>query len=333
MKRILWLCCVLLFAFAGCQNKVEQVQVGQLNDYKDPAYGFKIKYPKDWKQLGTAGKAVFAKSQEVVDKIQVDPKTGEEGAIVTVKVIPYEKKTPDAIVITSKDEMKQTWANIEMQPDEQVTVGSKQATKVSYSIHVTSKTSITGYQIFVPGDTALYNLDFVGYGDQYNAHALVFDSMRTSFELPVVMAKKSDTWQASSNLEKYNSDFFTVEYPDNLNFVQQNKGDKDLVMEMRADRQDCSIHIDVFGANKWTVEKIWAQNKGKYKAKNTGEATIDGNKAPWVEYSPPIKDINSRAYFLVKNDKVIRITVNWYAPQKDIYFTAFEKCINSLKLK
>jgi len=66
------------------------------------------------------------------------------------------------------------------------------------------------------------------------------------------------------------------------------------VKELRADRLDCSIHIDVFGAKGLTVDKVWAQNKGKYKSKTTGETTIGGAKAFWVDYSTR-KDISSRA--------------------------------------
>ena len=94
----------------------------------------------------------------------------------------------------------------------------------------------------------------------------------------------------------------------------------------------CSIHIDVFGAKKLTVDKVWEQNKGKYKAKGTGTSIIDGEKTFWVDYTP-MASVNSRAYFVVKNDKVVRTTVNYFAPQKEIYFTVFENAVKSIKLK
>jgi hypothetical protein len=197
---------------------------------------------------------------------------------------------------------------------------------------VTSKTNISGFQIFVPGDTAMYKLEFVGYGDQFGAHAAVYDAMLKSYELPVYVPKKSEIWQASGNMETFKSDFFTIEYPDNLEFVDAKKGSFDLAFERRADRFDCTIHADVFGAKGLTVEKVWDQNKGKYRSTGTGTATIDGNKAIWVGDAPR-KDITRRTYFVVKNDKVLRATLTWYAPQKEIYFPVFEKCINSIKLK
>ncbi|HMD13083.1 MAG TPA: hypothetical protein VKI62_00515, partial [Bacteroidota bacterium] len=190
-----------------------------------------------------------------------------------------------------------------------------------------------GHQIFVAGDTAVYKLDFEGYGDQYAAHMYVFDTMKNTFAVPIIEIIKPDVWNPSPNLSVYpGGTFFTMQYPENLEPVQVSKGNNDFAMEMRADRRDCSIHIDVFGANKYNVDSIWNQNKGRYKAKATGKSTIDGNTAIWVDYSV-MKDINSRAYFVVKNNKVIRTTVNYFAPQKDIYFPVFEKCVNSIKLK
>lgn len=316
---------------AGCaEKKLEPVPVGEMTDYKDPGYGFKISYPKEWRQLGNTGKAVFAKSQDVVEKFQ-NPASGEEGAMVAADVMLYEGKKADELIAAAKEELKQ---GATLGPDEQVTVGGKPGTKIPYSIPVTKKKSIMGYEIFIPGDTALYKLDVVGYGDQFAAHAAVFEAMLKSYELPVIVIKKSDVWAASPNLEPYSCDFFTIQYPDNLVIVEAKKGKFDLAVERRADRFDCTIHIDVFGAQKLTLEKVWEQNKSRYKAKKTGQSTIDGNPAQWVEYTGSAANkVDSKAYFIVKNDKVIRITINYYAPQKDIYLPGFEKSVASLKLK
>ncbi len=328
-STVLFLALAALF-LAGCgEQKLAPVPVGEMNQYVDPGFGFKISYPKEWKNLGTTGKAVFAKSQEVIDKF-LDPRAGIEGEEVTVEVFPYAGKTPEAVIQSVKDDLKQQ--NAELQPDQATTIAGKPAVMFKYRIQATTKTSIFGHQVLVQGDTALYALDFEGYGAQYDAHVNVNDAMLKSFEPPVVVAKKPDVWNPSGNLSEYTSQYFTMKYPDNMEFVSVPKGNNDFAMEMRADRRDCSIHIDVFGAKKLTVEKVWDQNKGRYRAKSTGEGSIDGNKSFWVDYTP-MKDINSRAYFVVKNDKVIRVTVNWFAPQKDVYFATFEKAVNSIKLK
>jgi hypothetical protein len=328
-QTALFLILGFLFLFGCGEQKVELVPVGEMNQYIDPGYGFTISYPKEWKNLGTTGKAVFAKSQEVVDKF-LDPHAGIEGEQVTVEVIPFAGKAPAAIIQSIKDDLKQQTA--ELQPDQQITVGGKPTVMVQYRIQATTKTSIYGHQVLVQGDTAIYKLDFEGYGAQHGAHANVNDAMLKSFEPPIVVAKKPDVWNPAQNLSVYDSKYFSIKYPDNMEFVDVKKGNNDFAMEMRADRRDCSIHIDVFGAKALTVDKVWDQNKSKYHAKATGNTTLDGNKSYWVDYSP-MANINSRAYFVVKNDKVVRVTVNWFAPQKDIYFTTLEKSVNSLKLK
>ncbi|MBI4811056.1 MAG: hypothetical protein HY800_06400 [Ignavibacteriales bacterium] len=330
MKTLLIFSIAIIILFVGCEKKIEPVKVGEMNEYKDPAFGFKVKYPQEWKNHGQAGRAIFALSQEVINKL-MDPRSGIEGAVVTVEVIRYEGRTSEEIIQTAKNELKQM--NADISPDAQVPVGGKTATQIPYRIQATTKTSIFGHIDFVSGDTAMYKLEFQGYGDQYAAHVPLFDAITKSFELPVIVTKKPDQWNPSGNMETYNSNFFTMIYPDNLEFVTVKKAAKDdFAMEMRADRLDCSIHIDVFGAQKLTVDKVWEQNKKRYNAKATGQIQIDAENASWADYSPR-KDIGSRVYFVVKNDKVVRITINYFAQQKDIYFPTFENMVKSIKIK
>ena len=330
MKFLLILSGILAFLFFGCgEQKPQPVPVGEMQEYHDPGYGFTIKYPKEWKQLGTTGQAVFAKSGEVLDKFR-DPRAGIEGAEVSVDVIPYAGKSAGDIISQTKEDLKAN--NAEISPDQATSIAGKQGTTVAYRIQATTKTSIFGQYIFTPGDTAIYRLNLEGYGAQYDAHKAVFDAMIQSFQIPVVVAKKPDVWNPSSNLYAFTSPYFTMKYPENMENAPANKGNNDFAMEVRADRYDCSIHADVFGAKALTVDKVWDQNKARYHAKATGTTTIDGNKTYWVDYSLR-KDINSRAYFVVKNDKVVRITLNWFAPQKDIYFPVFEKTVTTMTLK
>jgi len=325
---------ILAFLLIGCsEKKVAPLPVGEMNEYRDPGFGFHIKYPKDWKQFGAAGKAVFAQSQEVIEKFQ-NPTGGIEGTMVIVEVIPIRGTTADAIEQKGKEDLKQTWQNIEIQPDiGPLTVAGKQAPIVGYSVPVSAKKKIVAADLYVIGDTAVYKFSQMFFGvDQVTMYTPIINAMINSFEVPAVVVK-SDAWQSSTNLETYPSNFFTLQYPDNLNIVPVKKGAKDdLAMEMRADRLDCSIHIDVFGAQKLTVEKVWEQNKNAYRAKSSDKTTIGGEPAIWADYSPR-KDISSRVYFTVKNDKVIRITINYFTPQKEIYFTVFENIVKSMKLK
>lgn len=320
----------ILFLAAGCgKQEVAPVPVGKMNKYTDPGFGFSIDYPENWKQLGTAGKALFTESQDMATKF-IDPSKGIEGGRVLVDALLYEGKTVDDLVAAGKSSLQEQ--NAEISPQAAVTVGGKPSVKVPYSIQATSKSKIFGYEIYVPGDTAVYKVTVEGYGDQFNAYAAVFDAMVNSFVVPIVVAKSPDTWAPAPTSSTLDSKFFTMSYPDNMEFVDAKKGNNDYVVEMRADRLDVSIHIDVFGAVGLTVDKVWEQNKGRYRARGNGETAIDGNKTFWVDYSP-MANVVSRAYFTVKNDKVIRTTLNWYAPKREVYFPVLEGMVKSLKLK
>ncbi|HLB00666.1 MAG TPA: hypothetical protein VJO14_04705 [Bacteroidota bacterium] len=319
----------LLFPWGCGKTEVVPVPVGNMNEYKDRGYGFSIRYPEQWIQLGAVGRALFTESQEMADKF-IDPSKGIEGGRVLVEVFPFNEMSAGDAIAAGESTLKTGQADLS--PQTEVTVGGKKSVKIPYSIQATSKTKIYGYEIYVPGDTATYKLTVEGYGDQFKAYTGVFDSMVASFKLPVVVLTKPDVWQASPSMSSLDTKYFVLPYPENMEFVDVKKGDKDYVVELKADRQDVTLHIDVFGAVGLTADKVWEQNKGRYRARGTGQTTVDGQKTYWVDYSP-MTNVSSRAYFTVKNDKVIRTTLNWFAPKKEIYFPVLEGMVKSIRLK
>jgi len=324
-----FLLAALIFVWGCGKTEIVPATMGTPNVYKNPAYGYSLEYPERWKQLGDIDKSLLTESQEMANKF-IDPMTGIEGGRVLVEVFPHTEMDLRQALDAGKSVLEQT--NAEISPETEVMVGDTTAIKIPYSIQATSKSKIFGYEIYVPGDTATYKITVEGYGDQYQAYAGVFDTMVASFKLPIVVAKLPDVWQASPNMSSLDTKFFTLPYPENMEFVDVKKGDKDYVVELKADRQDVTLHIDVFGAVGLTVDKVWEQNKGRYRSRGTGETTIDGQKTFWVDYSP-MSQVSSRAYFTVKNDKVIRTTLNWFAPKKGEYFPVLEGMVKSRKLK
>lgn len=331
MKKYILLSSVLLIAvvFFSCGKKMEPVKVEKFKDYKDQMYGFKIQYPEQWLQLGQSGNAQFYQSQGVKDKYIYPGQPGELGTEVLVQIKNLEGKTFDDFATELRDEIKQS-GRIDSEINE--TIKDKSAIRMNFTIPITTKMNLEGYKYIFQVDTLIYTLSFSGFGEWFGAHTEVFTAMFNSFQLPVPVVKTTEGWTASPNLEKYETPFFTLNYPDNLEFASPPKGKNELSIGMRADRLDCSIQFDVFGAQGLTVEKVFDQNKGRYKSKSVGDVIIDGHKAMFLNYSPA-KEIESRAYFLVKDDKVIRISLNYFAPQKIAYLTPFEQIITTMKLK
>lgn len=332
MKKIILSSMFLFLAIMifSCGKKIEPPKIEKYKEYKDALYGFMINYPEIWMQLGQPGNAQFYQSQSVKDKFISPGQPGELGNEVLVQVKKVEGKSFDEMVNEVREEIKMSGR---IDSETQISVLDKPALKLNYTIPITTKMNLMGYKILFQVDTLFYALSFSGFGEWYNAYTGVFESMLNSFKLPEPVTKQPEGWVASTELGTYETPFFTIKYPDNLNFVSVDKGKFDFSTSLQADRIDCSIRFDVFGAQGLTVDKVFEQNKAKYKKiSGQGEITVSGEKAMFINYSV-MKDIESRAYFMVKNDKVIRITMNWYNPNKNAYLPAFETIVKTMVLK
>ncbi len=62
-------------------------------------------------------------------------------------------------------------------------------------------------------------------------------------------------------------------------------------------------------------------------------ATIDGNRAALIDLTYSKGEVDSRAYFAVKGNKMYYIFLTWYRPQANAYVPVFEKMVASLKIK
>ncbi|MDP2207730.1 MAG: PsbP-related protein [Bacteroidota bacterium] len=331
MKKYILISSILLIAivFFSCGKKMEPVKVEKFKDYKDQMYGFKIQYPEKWLQLGQTGNAQFYQSQGVKDKFIYPGQPGELGTEVLVQIKNLEGKTFDDFANELRDDIKQS-GRIDSETNE--TIKDKPAIRMNFTIPITTKMNLEGYKYIFQVDTLIYTLSFSGFGEWFGAHTGVFAAMLNSFQLPAPVVKTVEGWTASTNLGKYETPFFVINYPDNLNFMSVDKGKFDFAAELRADRQDCSIRWDVFDAQDLPVEKVFDQNKVRYKMKSSGEIVVDGQKTMFLNYTS-MKDVESRGYFVVKNNKVIRITINWFNPQKQNYLTPFENIVTTMKLK
>jgi hypothetical protein len=329
VEAIATVLCTLSLLLLGCgqEKKMAPVAVGDMEEYRDPGIGFHIKHPKGWLVNAEVGRARFYNATDV-DKKFLDP-TGAYPVGVEISI--NAKKTADAAgeIKRMKDDLAQ---QVTVKPEQPVTVAGKEATKIPYVANYGGKNILYGHHIMLAADSIVYDLGFSGFGDNYEAYSAIFDASLNSFEPAKLAVKGRDETLPSESMSEYDAKMFTFQYPENFNFTNPPKGTFELALELHGYRQDCSIRFDVFDAKKLSVDKVFEQNKGKYKSKGTGKATIGGENALYLSYAPT-PQVESRAYFVVKNDKVVRVTMNWYKPQQDAYLPAFEKVIGSVKFK
>jgi hypothetical protein len=315
-----------LLVACGPEKKMEPITVEKMAEYRDPGVGFSIKHPTGWVVNAEVGRARFYNAPEVAEKFLDPTSVGALGVEISVDVT--KTADPSANIKRFKDDMVES--GIVIKREEAIMVGEHEGTKVVYAANYGGGNIIYGHHVLVATDSTVYDLGFAGFGDLYDAYAAVYEVSLNSFKLPKPKVKGRDETLPSETFAEHDAKIFSFQYPDNFNFTSPPKGKNELVLELGGYRQDCTIRFDVFGAQGLTTEKVFEQNKGKYKAKSTGRRTIGGATAHYV-VDAPTPQVERRTYFTVKNDKAIRITMNWYKPQGDEYLEAYDKVLSSIK--
>jgi len=318
----------LFIVGCGGQKTVTPIAVGEMQEYRDPLYGFRFQFPKEWITVGDAGRPRMYNSVEGSQRFLEPLGTYPDGIMIAVDL--YKSATPDQQKATLVEEFKSSGRVLA--PEVASTLGGKTATLVGYTASWSRQVKEEGMHLFVSLDTLLYDISYAGFGDQFAAHSLIFDAFTKSFEFPKPVEKGRDETLPSENFTSYDAKLFTFQYPENFNFVDVSKGNNEMALGLRGVRQDCSILFHVFGAKDLTVDKVVAQNKGKYPGAASGKATVGGLPALTLTYAPT-REVERRFYFVVKDDKVYRVTMDWFKPQRQQYLATYDKVIQSIKIK
>ncbi len=331
--RLLGILTIVVLALMGCNKKEPLPPITDWDKNQDPYFKVQFDYPKGWFKGGESGKISFTSSEAAVGKF-FDPTSREapDGAQILVS---YEKqdtlKTLEGFV---QDERTDLGASgFDLKPNETVTVDGTPAMKFGYSGRYNDKTVIEATRVFILKDSVLYKATFWGFNDYYVPYKTAIDTFVSTARLPKPKGTKVDESISSTMYETLKNDVLEIAYPSNFNPVQPApKGDVTFTLMLQGYRNDSNVLVDVRPAKKLTLEKVIEQNTKFYKPTSTGQATIDGNKSTYLSYSMT-KDVASRAYFVVKNDKIYRVIINYYKPSEKDFLPAFEKSVASLRIK
>ncbi len=318
---------VLVFFLAGCGGKKEvtPVAVGEMTEYVDPVLRAHVYHPLGWIPDIEAGRRARFFSREGVKERFLDP-TGAypDGAAIHVEI--RRTQSADSVMKTLLDEM--TSIGFVLKDHDSVTVDGIRCPRYPYLGNFGGGIMLHGEHIYAPTDTALYEITFAGFGTAYEAHRAVFDTSLTGFRFPRPVEPGKDATLPSEVMAQHKGKTINFSYPDNFNFEQST----DTVVSLRGVRQDCSIRLDIFSAQGNSAEKVMEQNVSKFRRASKGQTTVSGLPAPYFTYSPT-RQVERRFYFIVKDDKVHRLTLDWYRPQRSEYLAAYGKFLNSIVLK
>ncbi|MGE5315583.1 MAG: hypothetical protein ACM3Q4_12875 [Acidobacteriota bacterium] len=325
-----------LSLFVASCGKTSAPEVKEWAFYQN-AYGMEFQYPQGWQIIDEAKTVRIYPSPDVALRFGPPP---QEDATSGVEIrFGFEKfkdvnmgtlamyKDTVAAKIKEMNTLDKQW---------QMTIRNEPAEVITYHAKIGPRTTIYGRRVVVAHDSSFYYMNFEAFNDDFTAYQPIIDSITASWKLPKPKESYKDPNAASKpspDFTRYQSAVIEMQYPDNFEYkLLPKKGKTEFAVSFQGLRQDCTIDIDVFPAEKLTVDKVFDQNKGKFNPRQQGNATIDGNQAKFLvtQVNP---SIDRKVYFTVKNDKVYRVILTWYKPMTSDFQPAFEKAVSTLKIK
>jgi len=331
--RLLTLVLFVSVILGGCAKKPPEANIAEWQKFEDPYFKVHFTVPAAWHRITEGTKVNFYSSEAAVQKFY-DPtaKDVEDGAQLSVM---YERldtvKPLEVYVQDLRNEL--TVAGYTVKSVEPISIEGNPATKVTYGGQFDERTKIDVARTLTVKDSMLYTATLSGFNNYFEPCKAVLDSFIATAELPKPKEKPADPSMPSLEYDTFSNDILSIAYPNNFEpVVPPPSGEVQFVLQILGYRKDSNMMLDVRPAKKLTVEKVVEQNEKFFKPTSRGETKIDGLKAPYLNYSPA-RDIESRAYFVVKNDKVYRIILNYHRPSKQTYLPAFEKSVASVRIK
>jgi hypothetical protein len=335
MKKGLYLVVLAALMTGGCGKKAEKVTLAGFDRYQDPYFSVHFNYPRGWQVFPSQDKISVYSIPEVADRFYAYSPEGKDGAMLMVSAMKMDTlKSLDKIVNGRQSELSDNGFVISEVKAQ--SLGGAPGMLLHYSGAIDAKTRVEGLQISAVKDSFVYSVKYEGFNKVFASCQTVFDTVLATIKLPEPKSKKTteaDLAKPSSTFTVFENNFLKISHPDNFEpEFPKPKPPADFALDLKGYRQDCTVHVDILPAKGLTLDKVIEQNAKLFKEQSRGEAQIDGQRSVYINYSP-VAGIQSRVYFTVKNDKIYRIIMNYYAPMKADYLPAFEKVATSLAAK
>jgi hypothetical protein len=333
LKKVLLVLLILVLLMA-CAKKAEVITVSGWEKFDDFISKIAFSYPRGWTvNQDQTGVSVYS-APEVVSRFTDLTPVGPDGVRLVVSRTRMDSLTTfDQYVDKMRDDL--SVSGYEVKPIENKILATVPGKSFECSGYLDNRNKLSSLRIFALKDTMLYTAYYEGFNKSYALNKFVLDTLLNSLKFseaaPRVVA--GDPAMPSSNFTDFNNSFLSLRYPDNFDLTTPAaKPPAEFSLDIKGYRQDSYVHLDIIPAKGLAPEKVVEQNSKFYRSVSRGSVAIDGVQTTYLDYRP-VKDINSRVYFLVKNDRIFRVIFNYYAPMKEKYLATFEKVVSSIKVK
>jgi len=330
----LFLFSLLIIACGGDPySDIDPAPADELEVYENSIYKYKVKVPKNW-DLKTAPKRVTAYSfseQQAQNRFKGYEYNGYPIAKIDLVVVDLDStRTFDDVF-----NKFQVWPQQVYKQVEEVMIDGVPGKKLDY-VNEQNDGIFNGTLYAAQADsttaTVLVIESFRSTQEQYQP---IFDEIVNDLVLAKTPAEIGDTLfvagselpPPSDTLTTMSGNGYTIQVPKNFKKSQRGSG---TVFDGER-RGDSYIMVDItkatVGTAKAAAEKQNESIKGVIKSTKIG-----GETAYYISYSPSGK-IARRLYFIVKNNKIYRLTVDWAKEEQNLYLSVFEKSVNTFKVK
>jgi len=337
-SKIILVLMVAAVLLPGCSKKA--VEIKEWAQYQDQFFRASLNYPKEWVVVPEPTKIVISSSAEAAEKF-FDRDFRKADGVQVIIATERSDSLQDYVAYVSDFKALRESEGYKVTEMEDAKIDGLDAKKIIYSGLVAENTKLKAIYLATLKDSTIYYVQYAAFNELFAPYKPVFDSVLASLVLPqkIVIPKGVNPAIPLVQVEKYSDNYVQLEYPANFG-PNELPRKRDIISRVRfagnrdGMRNDCSIDIDVRPAKKLSLQKVVEQNLKFFNPKSRDETSISGEKAIYLNYVPQkVRNIDSRAYFIVKNDRIYRIILNYYAPMRKDFLPAFEKVIASIRLK
>jgi hypothetical protein len=333
--KIVLFFCTAMFLLPGCSKKGSS-DIKEWETFQDSYFRVTFNYPKDWYVVKDENHILIYNSVDVADKFFTHDPYKPDGVQIIVGA-ERSDTVQDYVKYMDNYRADMEAAGFGIKSVENAKMDGLDAKEITYSGSYDERTKITAVRAATLKDSTIYYVQYAAFNDLYAPYRPVFDSVMATLVLPKPKAQSTNPNaevfpEAETKVIK--NSVLDITVPGNMmDTYPAPKGDVTFAMSLKIYRNDCTIDIDVRSAKKLTLDKVVDQNSKKIKnASGPFPATIGSEKAKYFNYSL-MKGVKSRIYFIVKNDKIYRVIMNYYAPMEKDFLPAFEKAIASIRIK
>ncbi len=330
---------LLIMALISCENKPKIVEMGDFKEYIDNTLNMGMKYPGNWNVIKEEGKSFYANSMKNgEERLITFASNGAPIAGFSMMAIKLDSNTTMEKVEQSLREFKASAYDA----DEILNIDGVKVKKMTYGFQLNDG-FCKGFTIVGQKDSTMATvIKFKTFVDSYKEYEPKLKEIIASITLAQTPPERSDTLFISSSEFPFPSDTltgksgqgFTINIPKNFKASKSSAAGAEFSQKYDGERRgDSYVQVDVIDASKQSnLKKIVEQTTKAIPNKKESNLKISGLDAVLIEYSASAQ-IQRRLYYIVKNKKLYRVTVDWFKGEQKEYLPVFEKVVNSIKIQ